>query len=271
VGGTSTDTETFGRYAAYYDILYQDKDYSGESRFISELIRKFKQGDKKSIRILDLGCGTGGHSIELAGMGYRVEGADISEEMLEIAREKTKEKNLDITYFNESFQSSDNIGGEYDVILIMFAGINYLTRYEDLASALKNIESLLSDDGIFIFDFWNGNAVIDSFSAEREKRITWNNKEIIRRSETNIDRIAQTSTINFHFDILEDGVLKEKFEERHIVRYFFFQEMIDLLKTKRLEVIYRCPFMKISSEVEFSDWNITFVAQKTNDLRGQGI
>lgn len=82
----------FDEYADYRDLLYQDKDYDGEAKYINELIKKYYS---KSRSILDLGCGTGMHASLLAQMHYeKVHGVDMSSKMLEKAYERGKrEKN----------------------------------------------------------------------------------------------------------------------------------------------------------------------------------
>jgi len=52
----------------------------------------------KLLKIIDIGCGTGRHSIELAKRGYKVTGIDLSESQLERAKEKTKAQNLQIDF-----------------------------------------------------------------------------------------------------------------------------------------------------------------------------
>jgi len=75
-------------YADSYDLLYTDKDYKDECDMIEEVFTKYADGPIKSI--LDLGCGTGNHSIPLAQRGYEVTGVDISSDMLRIRdRRKT--------------------------------------------------------------------------------------------------------------------------------------------------------------------------------------
>ena len=59
--------DAFGAYARYYDLLYRDKDYPAEARYLHELIQRHAPGAQS---ILDLGCGTGAHAAEFAELGY---------------------------------------------------------------------------------------------------------------------------------------------------------------------------------------------------------
>jgi 2-polyprenyl-3-methyl-5-hydroxy-6-metoxy-1,4-benzoquinol methylase len=65
----------FEDYVAYYDLLYQDKDYAREAEFVHRLIQDEMPG---AVSILDLGCGTGTHAAIFAEMGYSVHGIDHS-------------------------------------------------------------------------------------------------------------------------------------------------------------------------------------------------
>ena len=77
--------KAFGGYARYYDLLYRDKDYLGETEFVERLIQRHSPGAR---RILELGCGTGIHAVMLAEKGYEVTGLDLSEGMLEVAAQR---------------------------------------------------------------------------------------------------------------------------------------------------------------------------------------
>ncbi len=260
--GTAEPVKIFSEYAEFYDILYQDKDYINETNFISSLFEKLLPGSGKELRILDLACGTGKHAMELAKLGYSVDGSDISSEMIRIAKKECSKRKLPIHFYNESFQTAANINAKYDVILSMFASINYLTSYKDLAFALKNIYTLLKDGGIFVFDFWNGDAVVDTYSPVKVKRMVRDNREILRISTTNLDRVLQMASVNFNFLLIEDGKILKDFNELHTIRYYFLQELLDLLSANNFALVFRCPFMDIAGNITPSEWNVTYAVQK---------
>jgi SAM-dependent methyltransferase len=253
--------DIFGEYADYYDIIYQDKDYVAESLFVSELIKKNCRKESR-IRVLDLACGTGLHAIELAAMGYEVDASDMSINMIKAAKENPRNKNLKIRFHQEAFQTADRINKKFDVVISMFSAINYLTTYQDLLRSLKNIHGLLDRGGIFVFDFWNGNAVIEDFSPVRVKRMNKGTKSVLRYSENTIDRLKQTVDVKFNFMLFDKDRLAKEFTESHIIRYYFLMEMENFLEMSGFKIIKRCPFMSPSRAISYKDWNVTFVAKR---------
>jgi len=66
----------FKDYAAYYDLLYKDKDYPSECLYIHQLIPQYVSGANS---VLNIRCGTGNHDFLLANLGYQVSGIDFSD------------------------------------------------------------------------------------------------------------------------------------------------------------------------------------------------
>jgi len=81
----------FTDYAKTYDQEAFTQGTVQEVDFIEQEI-----GDNTSKRILDIGCGTGRHAIELAKRGYQVTGIDLSESQLKRAQQKAKNENVHI-------------------------------------------------------------------------------------------------------------------------------------------------------------------------------
>lgn len=254
-------TNPFREYAQHYDLLYQDKDYPGEARFVARLLGRCLSKPVEQTEILDLACGTGRHAQELAGMGYRVEGSDLSADMVMVATGSAKRLGLPIRFYNEAFQSCDRIGRKFDAVIAMFSAIDYLTTYNDIERSLRNIRGLLREEGVFVFDFWNGNAVLKNYSPTRVKRVEKGDEAVIRISKTSLDTITQITTINFDFILLKAGNVVREFSEVHSIRYFFPQEMMDVLSAHGFEVIHRCPFLREDCEIESDEWNLTYVVR----------
>jgi len=251
----------FGEYAKVYDLLYHDKVYAEEAAFISRLLHRCLGKPVAQTELLDIACGTGRHAQEWARMGYRVEGSDLSAEMVAVARERAEALGLPITFHNESFQSCGRIGRKYDAVVAMFSAIDYLASYSELSRTLANIRGLLKQDGLFIFDFWNGNAVLKDYSPVRTKRVELGGDVLVRVSNTSLDALAQTATVKFDFKLSRQGAEIQEFSEVHVIRYFFPQEMADLLAANDFEVIHRCAFLREDDPLAADEWNVSYVTR----------
>ncbi len=140
--------------AAMYDALMDDVDYEAWADYIDRMLQKHGCPGK---RLLDLGCGTGNISIPLAKKGYQITGVDLSAEMLEIARGKSKTAGLNIDWQQQDLtelQLLDDNGAEpvFDAIIATFDVFNHLTEPEDLQMLFHALNPLLADEGILLFD-----------------------------------------------------------------------------------------------------------------------
>ena len=75
----------FENYGEKYDNENFTQGTTGECDFIEEELKS-----DKTLKILDVGCGTGRHTIELSKRGYNVTGIDLSESQLARAKEKAE-------------------------------------------------------------------------------------------------------------------------------------------------------------------------------------
>lgn len=256
----------FKDYAKFYNLLYKDKNYPKEAAYIDTLVRTHCTRDKKEISLLDLACGTGKHLFELNALGYqRLTGSDIAKEMIEIARRNASNKKLDVDFHNYSFQEADKIPGKFDVIISMFSAVNYITSFEDQMRTFRNISNHLEVGGLFIFDYWNGNAVVRDYSPLKVLRKKDDRAEIIRISNTTLDLIKQSATVVFNCLYMENGARVNEFEEVHHLHYYHFPEMFNLLQIAGFEIVHQSPFLSPDGTVDAYDWNISVVARKRKD------
>ncbi|MGV3504257.1 MAG: class I SAM-dependent DNA methyltransferase [Adhaeribacter sp.] len=252
----------FEKYASFYDLLYKDKNYGIEADYIDAIIQKFIKHARPQTRVLDLACGTGKHIFELYQKGYQVAGSDISTQMIEIAQQNASKKEWEIPFYAYSFQEAHQIKPAYDVVISMFSAVNYLTSYQDQVKAFTNIYNLLDEGGVFVFDYWNGNAVVKDYSPVKVLRKKGQEEEILRISETNIDTLTQDVFVKFSCLLLENETKTLEFQETHHLHYYFPAEIRNLLMQCGFEVEHICPFLHLDQEIQASDWNISIIARK---------
>jgi len=141
----------FENYAQKYDNENFTHGTIGECDFIEKEL-----AFDKSLKILDVGCGTGRHAIELSKRGYNVTGIDLSESQLKRAREKAEATNLII-----DFQCQDarnlSFNGEFDVaIMLCEGGFSLMETDEMNFEILKNVTKSLKPQAKLIFTTLNG-------------------------------------------------------------------------------------------------------------------
>jgi len=250
----------FNNYSLYYDLLYQDKDYELECDFIEQAFIKYSE--KPIHSILDGGCGTGGHAIVLAKRGYEVTGFDKSETMLELAKNKANSSNCTLNLELSDLRTF-NLQSRYDACICMFAVMNYLTETRDILDALSSIRKHLNKGSLFIFDFWNGLAVLRILPTERTKTIENGRRRIIRIAQPELDALRHICRVNYHLLVFDGSRLIEEVKETHIVRYFFPQEISYYLLQSGFEVLALCPFPELEGKVDENIWNIAIIARAT--------
>ena len=166
-------------YAAYYDLLYQDKNYHKEAKYI---LRILEENGISSGKILELGSGTGKHAEEFAKVGFCVHGIDLSPEMVQEANHRNN--NLeDQLYFEVGDVRDFEAGKKFDAVISLFHVISYQIKNEDIQEMFKTAAKHLKQNGVFIFDFWYGPGVLTEPPAVRQKRIENREIEDIRIAE----------------------------------------------------------------------------------------
>jgi len=248
---------SFRDYASYYDLIYKDKDYKKEVDFIEEIF-----GESKPKKILEVGCGTGSYTRILLDSGYEVTAVDISEDMLKIAREKCACK------FIKGDVRDITINERFDTCIAMFAVMGYMTENSGITKALNNIRRHLKPNGIFIFDVWNGLAVMRLLPEQRMKEVENGKIKIVRVAIPNLRAFDHICEVNYKLLILnKENTTCNEINEKHVVRFYFPQEIKYYLEDAGFEVLKICPFMDFDGGVNENVWNMCVIARAVGGER----
>ena len=246
----------FQKYASCYDALYLDKNYQLEVDYIQSLIQKNSVNAKN---ILDLGCGTGKHAALLSEKGYNIQGIDLSNEMIELAKKNFASEKL---LFSCSDMRNFKIDKSFDVILSLFHVMSYLITDDDLTKTFSNVNKHLKKDGLFIFDCWYGPAVLNNKPTLRVKRLKKDDFEITRIAEPEIDTNKNVVDVNYQIFIKDtQRKLIEDFKETHKMRYLFNNEIQKLLLDNGFNLI-SCEEWLTGKEPSKDSWGVTFICKK---------
>jgi SAM-dependent methyltransferase len=146
----------------WYEVIFEDYGHKydnesftqgtlGESDFIEKELDY-----NKSLKILDVGCGTGRHSIELTKRGYDITGIDLSESQLRVAGEKAAADKLKIRFLRLDARKLP-FEDEFDVAIMLCEGGFPLMETDEMNfEILSNVTKALKKPGKFIFTTLNG-------------------------------------------------------------------------------------------------------------------
>lgn len=222
--------KVFDAYARYYDLLYANKDYPGEAAFVDRLLR---QHGPAGGNLLELGCGTGKHAVELARRGWQVTGVDLSEAM--VAQAQTRSAQLEEPLRSAlRFQAGDvrsvRVGRQFDSVISLFHVLSYQTTNADLQAEIATAATHLKPGGLFLFDFWYGPAVLSDPPVVRVKRMQDADLEVTRLAEPELRTAVNQVTVNYHVFLRNrhTGEVSEV-REAHPMRYLFLPELELLL------------------------------------------
>jgi SAM-dependent methyltransferase len=241
-------------YAAAYDELYQDKDYAAEIELIERVFRLYGQGPVR--RVLDLGCGTGGHAVPLAERGYEVVGVDRSPDMLQRALRRGGS-----TRFRLGEIGTLELGETFDAVLLMFAVLGYHVGNADVQAALATARRHLHPSGLLFADVWYGPAVLGQRPSERVKVVDTAGGQIIRVAAGELDTRRDVCLVRYHLWQLEQDRLTASVREQHAMRYFFVPELELFLAAAGFELVRLGAFPELEREPSEGTWNVAFVAR----------
>lgn len=252
--------EVFQDYAYYYNSFYKEKDYRAEAGCVDKILKRY---DARIKNLINFGCGTGKHDIELAELGYHCKGIDISPLMIDIAK-----KNASLAGNSFEFEVADirdyTEEKKYDAVISLFHVMSYQITNDDILRAFKAARKVLNSvdkTGYFLFDAWYGPGVLNDPPAVRVKEIEDQENKLIRIARPVMH--DKENRVDVHYEILiinkETNKVKT-ISEVHRMRYFFRPELEAFLAEAGFELLDNldCRTLK---ETDYQSWTSYFIAR----------
>jgi len=148
-------------YLSLYDPVLRERT-PGEVDAIERLLEI-----QPPLQLLDLACGQGRHSIELARRGYTVTGFDQSRFLLDVAAERAESAGVTVRWVEGDMRQPPRIEGGYDVVLNLFTSFGYFVDEADDLAVLGAAARVLRPGGRLLIELINGDRVRRTFQ-ERE-------------------------------------------------------------------------------------------------------
>lgn len=180
----------YAAFSAFYDRLMGDVNYKARAEYLISLFERYRQRYKTKT-LLDLACGSGSLTLELAKRGIDVIGVDGSEEMLMAAQDKSDKAGIPLMLLCQDMRELD-LYGTVNGAVCTLDSLNHLCRTSELAEVFKRLFLFIESGGLFVFDvntiYKHRNVLGDnSFVFEEDDFFcVWRNRLIDRTAEVDM-------------------------------------------------------------------------------------
>lgn len=234
--------DPFELEARYYDKIWGSTcDYSKEAGFLHQIFK-----DHGVRKVLDMACGIGGHSIELAKLGYRVVGVDVSQKMLELAKAKATKAGIEVRFIHgditqlSSLLNEETLAFPFDAVICMGNSLAHLPDEESLRKTLDETSKVLCSGGVLVFWVKNAKLIRD----DRINRLMVDS--LINEPDLSLALLCYTSRDKADPDILiwnsiylikDHGNLD--FQVRtHPLKLFHHKKLTEILESRGFQVVH---------------------------------
>ena len=218
----------------YYDEIMEVIEYDLWVDFVKPYL-------KPEIKILDLACGSGTFANSIANLGYKISGLDLSEEIINVAKEKSKMNHNEIEYQVKDM-SNFNYDEKFDLITCFFDSVNFLEKNQ-IKLMFDSVYNNLNDGGYFIFDiftyskmkFFHNTTLKDNLAFAKYKWKMKVKNNILNHKITikdNKEKIIETYK-EYYYDY--EQLLDERFKVIKVITDF--KEQLDLKNGERILVV----------------------------------
>lgn len=245
-------------YDKYYDFIYHGKDYKKETGLIFNLSKKF--GIKSPKKILEIGCGTGNHTMLLAKTGISLVAIDIDLEMVKIARKKLSDRqNVKIIHTSIEHLKEKR----FDLVIAMFNVVTYIESCKQLIQFMKGVAKRLNRNGVFIFDCWNGVAAIKDPPKRLKKTTVKQDGMTLEYNLTSqTDFFNQKTRLNYEIKV-KSGRIIEQGNSSFDQTLWTPMQVRFAIEEAGMKVIFCSPIMQPDKEATETDWKIMFCCKKS--------
>lgn len=223
----------YNNFSYYYDDLTKNIDYKKRASYFNEIIKKFN-GNTSGI-LLDLACGTGNISEEMAKLGYDVIGTDISEGMLNIALDKKFESGLNIQYLKQDMRNLDMFG-TIDNTLCVLDSLNHLPTLEDIKQVFSKVSLFAEPNGLFIFDM---NTIYKHKEVLSNNVYIYETDKVFCAWENYYNQDGENNQVDITLNFFECGEkgLYQRYTEEFSEWAYDTQDILNVLKSVGLKLL----------------------------------
>lgn len=214
-------------HAEVYDLLYRGrgKDYAAEAALVVDLAER--KGHRPS-SLLDVACGTGAHLEHFAGLVERVEGLELSAEMIGPARRRVPSARLHTADMRDF-----SLGTTFSLVTCMFSSIGYMRDTLELGRALSCMARHLEPGGTLVVEpWWFPETFIEGYVSAH----------VVREGDRTVSRVSHSvldgreTVMEVHFVVADSGIGVRHFTDVHRITLFTKEEYEAAFRSAGLEV-----------------------------------
>ena len=205
----------------YYHLLYEERDINEAAAFINRLVDHLNP--KQVSYMLDIACGKGRHSFQLAGKGFQVTGIDISPKSI-LEAQMTGNDNPEFFIHDMRLPFRINY---YDYAFNFFTSFGYFDTRREHYNAIRNMTSSIKHGGCFVIDYLNPEYILQNLEPRSE----------IKKGDIlfSVERYADTEYF-FKKITVKDPSLKEPLLFMEKVARFNLDQFTEMFKVNGLTI-----------------------------------
>ncbi|HPH85608.1 MAG TPA: class I SAM-dependent methyltransferase [Ferruginibacter sp.] len=219
----------------YYHQLYFKRDDKEAAAFIDKLIQYLKPGAEA--RMLDVACGKGRHSVQLAGKGFDITGIDLSEDSILEA----KNQETDRLHFYQHDMRLPFWINYFDYAFNFFTSFGYFKTQREHDNAIRTIAQSLRLKGTFVMDYLNVHYAEDNMVHQSEKEIDGINYIITKWYD---------ETHFYKKILIEDEALQEPLAFTEKVAKFSLGDFTDMFAYQGLQI------KEVFGDYQFANYSV---------------
>lgn len=216
-------------FAQYYDRLTKNVEYTRRADYLCSLLEKWQHEPGLT---LDLACGTGSMTLELARRGFDVYGVDGSMEMLAEAQQKAADEGMSLLFLCQKMQMLD-LYGTIDTAFCVLDSINHLTSEKEVQKAFERVSLFMAPGALFVFDV---NTPYKHREILADNTFVYDTGDVYCVWQNSLDE--KTDTVHISLDFFErSGSLYRRSCEHFSERAYSLDHLSAMLEQAGLEVL----------------------------------
>lgn len=252
-------------YPKYYDVAFGYRDVELECDFIEKKIGLFATCANQ--HMLDIACGTGSHLITMADRGYEVDGFDLSDRMVEHAKEKAGSVGLSCDIWVDRMESF-RVKRTYGIAFNLLTGFNYLLTNQEVRDHFKCLGEALDPGGIYVVEL---NHPRDFITNRPSTTNVWVEQDGEIEVEVDWDHLRSPVDVITHQTgsnpkiMVRDGEQVMSIEMTDRYRIYLYQEMRMFIDSSGVfELMDACGSFKLDNPLDDSrdSWRMILILRR---------